>query len=468
MKLWQHQEDAINWAWDRPWAIWHHGMGSGKTRTTLEFITRWLAAHGGSRILVCCPKAVIAAWQKQVGLWAPHIRIVALEKGTSDAKAKQVQAALADTSPCIIVCNYESVWRIKLIEKTKWDFIVWDEVHRLKSPSGVASRWARRLVKANAQWAKRIGLSGTLIPHSILDAWAIWAALDYPMTVWNSSFTLHKAEHAVFANGPQRWVVGYKNLPQAHAKVAATTHHVRSCDVLDLPPITFEDVGCELSPAEAKLYREVETELCAICEAGTVTAANALVQLLRIQQICGGFVRFDGEAVASQISEHPAKAATLSDRLQDLPSDEPLVVFCRFTSDIAAAKAAAIADGRKVSELSGRANELADWQTGRTNTLVAQIQSGGIGIDLTRSGDRNCCYAFFYSLGYSLAEYEQAVARLHRPGQEKKVFVYHLVATINGRSTVDGRVYEALRERREVVNVIIRGYAGNNAPAGAR
>ena len=119
MKLWQHQEDAINWAWDRPWAIWHHGMGSGKTRTTLEFITRWLAAHGGSRILVCCPKAVIAAWQKQVSLWAPHIRIVALQKGTSDSKATQVQAALADTSPCIIVCNYESVWRIKLIEKTK-------------------------------------------------------------------------------------------------------------------------------------------------------------------------------------------------------------------------------------------------------------------------------------------------------------------------------------------------------------
>lgn len=467
MALWQHQEDAINWAWDRPWAIWHHGMGSGKTRTTLEFLTRWLAERGGSRILVCCPKAVIAAWQKQVGLWAPHIRIVALEKGTSDAKAKQVQAALADTSPCIIVCNYESVWRIKLIEKTRWDFIVWDEVHRLKSPSGVASRWAGKMCKANPQ-SKRLGLSGTLIPHSILDAWAIYRSVEAPeCTTFGTSYTFHKANFAVIPAG-RNFVVGFKNLPQAHARIAATTHHVRSCDVLDLPPITFEDAGCELSPGEAKLYREVETELCAICESGTVTAANALVQLLRIQQICGGFVKFDGDAVASQIAEHPAKAATLADRLQDLPSDEPLVVFCRFTSDIAAAKAAAIADGRKVSELSGHANELADWQAGRTNTLVAQIQSGGIGIDLTRSGDRNCCYAFFYSLGYSLAEYEQAVARLHRPGQLKKVFVYHLVATINGRSTVDGRVYEALRERRDIVDVIIRGYSRNNAPAGAR
>ena len=117
MPVWAHQEDAIAWAWSRPWAIWHHGMGSGKTRTTLELIKRWLAEHGGSRILVCCPKAVIAAWVKQVSLWAPHIRVVALDKASSAAKEKAFQAAIADTSPVIIVCNYESVWRIKGIEK---------------------------------------------------------------------------------------------------------------------------------------------------------------------------------------------------------------------------------------------------------------------------------------------------------------------------------------------------------------
>jgi SNF2 family DNA or RNA helicase len=67
-------------------------------------------------------------------------------------------------------------------------------------------------------------------------------------------------------------------------------------------------------------------------------------------------------------------------------------------------------------------------------------------------------YAFFYSLGYSLSEYEQAVARLHRPGQKNHTHIYHLVATQNGRQTVDGRVYEALSERKEVVNVILDGY----------
>jgi hypothetical protein len=50
------------------------------------------------------------------------------------------------------------------------------------------------------------------------------------------------------------------------------------------------------------------------------------------------------------------------------------------------------------------------------------------------------------------------VARLHRPGQTAKTVIYHLVATIGGRSTVDGRVYAALRERKEVVNELIESY----------
>jgi superfamily II DNA or RNA helicase len=113
--------------------------------------------------------------------------------------------------------------------------------------------------------------------------------------------------------------------------------------------------------------------------------------------------------------------------------------------------------GRKASELSGRKNELEDWQAGRTSVLVANTASGGIGIDLTRAS-----YAFFYSLGHSLSEYLQAVARLHRPGQKKHTNFFNLVATINGNITVDGQVYKALEGRQEVIDAIITGYRRTN------
>lgn len=452
MALWRHQDAAVTWAFPRRKAILNHGMGAGKTRTTIEVLLRDLKETGRLKTLVGCPKAVIAAWVKQIGLWCPHVRVLPLDRGTSAAKEKLVTAALADTSPLVVVCNYESVWRIKAIEKTKWTALVWDEIHRLKSASGVASRWAGKMAKANPE-ARKLGLTGTLIPHSILDAWAIYRAIESPdCETFGTSFTLHKATYAVFARG-QNWVVGYRNLPQAHAKIAATTHRVESKDVLDLPPISYDDVACELCPAEAKLYREVEKEFMAVCDSGTVTVANALVQLLRLQQICGGYVRFDGDDVAQLIADDPAKASVLRDMLEDLPADEPVVVFCRFSSDIAAVLDVCKKLGRSASELSGRKNQLADWQQAATTVLVTQIQSGGIGVDMTRAS-----YCWFYSLGYSLAEYEQAVARLHRPGQAKHTHIYHLTATINGRSTVDGRVYSAIRERKEVVDELLRGY----------
>lgn len=457
-KLWQHQEDAIAWAAGRDAIIWHHGMGSGKTRSTLEFARR----SGANLILVCCPRAVIPAWEKQSSLWATGYRVLTLTKGTSAAKDKQVQAAMAFGGPRIIVVNYETAWRMKSLEKIKWDILVWDEVHRLKAPSGAASRWAAKMCKNNPQ-AKRIGLSGTLIPHSVLDLWAIYRAVEAPeCPTFGTTFTLHKAHYAVIAPG-QNFIVGYRNLADAHRRVAATTHHVKSADVLDLPPIVVQDIPCELTPIEANVYREVEQDFCAVLEAGTITPANALVQLLRLQQICGGAVRYDGQQESQNLCEHPAKTATLSDMLGDLPANEPVVIFCRFSSDIANAAAAAKANGLTVSELSGRRDELADWQQAKTQVLVAQIQSGGIGIDLTRAS-----IAWFFSLGYSLAEYDQAVARLHRPGQTKHTHIYHLISTINGRATVDGRVHDCIHERREIVNDILDGFSHRSRHDAAR
>ena len=462
--LWQHQREAIEWARDRRAVLLAHEMGCGKTRTAIETLKEVLAGkdRAGFRVLVCCPKAVIPAWVKQAGMWWPDVRVVAITKGTAKDKAKQIAAALADTSPVLVVLNYESAWRIDVLEKTSWSALVWDEVHRLKSPSGAASRWAARVAKKN-QSAKRIGLSGTMVPHSILDSYGVWRSVESPeCETFGTSYTLHKATYAVCPPG-QHFVVSWRNLDQAHAKIARTTHRVKASDVLDLPPIRFIDVPAELSVAEAKLYREIERDFCAVVEAGTVTAANALVQLLRLQQICGGAVTYDGDAAARQIVAQPAKGEVLADMLEDSAADEPWVVFCRFRSDIDAARSVCERLSRSFGELSGQRNDLAAWQDQKTTVLIVQIQSGGIGVDLSR-----CSRAVFYSLGYSLSDYLQAVARLHRPGQTKPTTIWHLVSTIDGRSTVDGRVYAALRDRKEVLDVVVDGYRSGAAPVGAR
>jgi hypothetical protein len=459
--LWIHQQEAIEWARGRRDIILHMGMGTGKTRTALEIIRERFVSNSISRILCGCPKAVIPAWAKQVSLWLPELRILVLDRGTSAQKAKALEAAMADTSPLLVVCNYESLWRIKPIESMKWDGFVWDEVHRLKSPSGSASKWAARMGKKN-QRAFRIALSGTLLAHSILDAYGVYRAVESPeCQTFGASYTLFKATFAIVNPHLPGMVIGWRNKDLFAKKIAATTFHRKSEDVLDLPPILHVEVPVEMTTAEAAVYRQLENDFCAEVAGGTITPANAMVGLLRMLQSCQGYVKLDDKTVAQQIDESPSKRTALEEMLDDgIEPTEPVVIFCRFRSDIDSALAVCARLGRTASELSGRINDLAAWQAGQTTVLVAQVQSGGIGIDLTRAS-----VGIFYSLGHSLSEWLQAIARLHRPGQEKKTRFFSLVSTLQGKTTADGRVYEALTERKEVIDVIVDAYKSRNQPA---
>lgn len=459
---WKHQIEAIRYARDRRDVILHCGMGTGKSRMAIEVILECLAGKSSLRVLLACPKAVMPAWAKQFAAWAPSMRIVVLDKGTAAQKQKVIEVALADKSPVVIIGNYETLWRIKTLEKTAWDVLVWDEAHRLKSPSGATSKWASRVASANPT-AKRLALSGTLLAHSPLDAFGVYRAVESPeCPTFGKWYTPFKCLFAIENPNIRGMVVGYRNQELFAMKLAQTTFHRRSEDVLDLPPLMFEDIAVELTPKEAKAYRDVEHDFVSVLDAGTITVQNAMHAVLRLQQICGGFVKLDDIDAVQQIDESPAKRHALLEWLEDLDAGEQVVIFCRFHSDLDSAKWAACKAGRTASELSGRTDGkgLADWQAGKTNVLVAQIQSGGIGIDLTMAS-----YGMFFSLGYSLAEYLQAVARLHRPGQTKTTRFYHLIGTLpRGASTVDARIYKALSERKEVIDELIRGY--RTAPRG--
>ncbi len=98
-------------------------------------------------------------------------------------------------------------------------------------------------------------------------------------------------------------------------------------------------------------------------------------------------------------------------------------------------------------ELSGRVNELERWQSGESAVLAVQIQAGGVGIDLTRTR-----VGIYYSLGLSLGDHLQSLARIQRPGQEKIVAYYYLLAD----GTVDHKIYRALLNLEEVIEAIMR------------
>jgi SNF2 family DNA or RNA helicase len=172
------------------------------------------------------------------------------------------------------------------------------------------------------------------------------------------------------------------------------------------------------------------------------------VQLLRLQQITGGAVRTEN---GTDLRVDDAKRGALAELVEDI-GNEPVVVFCRFRADLDQVAEVAAAAGIHYGELSGRRNDLDGNRlpaevAGRPGLWGVQIQAGGSGIDLT--GSAACVY---WSLGFSLGEYEQSRARTLRPGQTRTVRYWHLIA----EDTVDETVYHALRNRAEVVGQVLR------------
>ncbi len=439
---WDHQKRMVAYAQELPAVLWHCGMGTGKTRAAIDLIqTEKIPAT-----LIICPLAILPAWEKQFRMFAQiPVNVVALGGRYSVARKRELaefnlNLAKARKEPCVLIVNYESAWRDPFGSwalKQTWPLVILDEGHNIKSPGGKASRFCAKLGK---QAIKRLALTGTPLPHSPLDAYGLYRFLD--PAIFGLSFFRFKLKYAVMGGYQGKQVISYQNTGEFKEKLDLIRIHV-SRDILDLPDAVHTEVPCTLNPKAQKIYETLENEFYAMVDAGEITVNNALTKLLRLQQITSGYIPTD-EGDTHNL--HSGKADALESLFASLEQNEPIVVFCRFTHDINKVQEIAAKTGRKCLELSGGKKELEEWQSGKAPVLAAQIQTAKEGVDMTRA-----CYCVYYSLGFSLSDYEQSLARTHRPGQKRTVFYYHLVT----EETVDRRVYTALKQRKNVIESII-------------
>lgn len=461
--LWRHQEEALAYALDHPACLLNMGMGTGKTLVALELARR----IGSKRILVVCPLSVGMAWTKQIREHTgDHFRWILLTGvcESSDWRPKRAKnmtvrarsnamrefLAAAPTTPSVVIVNYEAVRAQEFFDGALplgFDLIVMDEIHRLKDPFGVTQKRVRGLCH---YIKRRLGLTGTVLPHCPGDAFSQYRCLDPSILGW--SFVKFMARYAVRGGYKNHEVVGWTRQDELQEKLGRIMFRCER-DVLELPPVRHEVLSVTLSPAARKAYQELETNFRADVQDGRVTASNALTRLLRLQQMTSGRAVLDGDADQERRVEvlDRGKQTVIGEIIEATSAKEKIVFFVRFLADLDAIEEECEKADVLYSELSGRRKDLEAWQLDpRRRVIGVQIQAGGLGIDLSMAPI--CVYV---SLGFSLGDYEQSLARVHRPGQKKPVIYYHIVA----KDTVDEKVYHALRARKNVIEEILSGIA---------
>ena len=179
-----------------------------------------------------------------------------------------------------------------------------------------------------------------------------------------------------------------------------------------------------------------------------MTAAIAMVRILRLQQVaCGYLPTEDPEAPPVLIPGlNNPRLLQFLDWVEDIGKQQA-IVWCRFTYDVDAicrelgpAKCTRY-DG-KVGE-KDKAIALDLFRSGKRQLMIAKASSLGMGLTLV-----NSALSFFYSSTFSLLERLQAEDRQHRIGQHNAVTYIDLEAV----GTVDGKIIQALRRKDEIAN----------------
>ena len=83
--------------------------------------------------------------------------------------------------------------------------------------------------------------------------------------------------------------------------------------------------------------------------------------------------------------------------------------------------------------------------------LIGQIAAAGLGITLTM---------VFYSMDYSMSNFEQAKARIHRVSQKNDCLYIYLIA----KGTVDRKVLKSLRNKVDLAKLLVDDYRKGKNP----
>ena len=206
------------------------------------------------------------------------------------------------------------------------------------------------------------------------------------------------------------------------------------------------------------LYHDLVQDSMIQLGKGEVTATNVLTRLLRLSQLTGGFLCEDGADRPTQVDS--AKLTALADIVDSAAQDgKKLVVIARFLPEIDAITRMLEKKCINYSVISGEIKDRGEQvrrfqQDPDVTVFVGQIATAGMGITLTAADTM-----VFYSLDYSMSNFEQAKARIHRVGQRNPCTYLYLVAA----GTVDEKVLQALRDKADLARVLIDEYrAGKN------
>jgi len=428
LRLRPYQDDAADFLYERDRAMILAPVGAGKTAITLTAMQAMLNDGLVKRWLVVAPKRVCTdVWPVEAPKWSNITPALAV--GTP----AQRKAALASAAP-VVVINYDNL--DKLEDLSGFDGVVFDELTRLKNPSG---KRFKALEKLMSTIAIRWGLTGSFTSNGLEDVFGQCKIIDQGLLGRAKGAFLQQYFHCVNREFGQ-WTPAPGALEQVMERIKPATFVLDPGDYKDkLPPCHVVETRVQL--ADRGPYEKMKRDYVVKFGDDRVIAQNAASVTTKLQQMASGFVyNREGPLPVHWFSTH--KFDRLAELLDENQRANTIVVY-NYQEELAELRRrfphAQTIEDKDVIER---------WNAGKVELLLVHPKSAGHGLNLQHGG----CHMVFVSLPWSLELYEQTVGRLHRGGQPHAVWVYVMLT----EKTIDERIWAALHEKRAVSDIAMK------------
>jgi SNF2 family DNA or RNA helicase len=463
----RHQLEALVSSAKLPAFALFMEMGTGKSWIAIQNIAYLWTKRLISQAVVVAPNGVHVQWAREQ---IPEHMPLSVPYKTYVWK-QRFEAAIDQHDPSmlqILCCNVEAFSTVRSAERLaahirEDSILVVDESSRIKSPD---ARRTQLLTQIAHQVKFRRILTGTPITRQLDDLWAQFYFLDPKILGLQSqhAFRAHycvsvprRVTYRVYNKQTHRYeersktiqlVIGVKNADLLRERLRRYVYRVTKEQCLDLPNKIYMTRYVALSDEQREAYNAVLAELRVQFHDRNIDLQinTVLTQLLRLQQICSGWLPDTSGQIKPLAND---RIATLEECLEELDTGK-VIIWSRFVHDIELMLERfgpqAVGFYGACSSEERAANIEAFRKDPNVRYLIGNPQVGGLGLNLTVASTM-----IYYNQDWALETRLQSEDRIHRIGQDHHCTYIDFIAP----GTVDELILRALRRKQALASMTL-------------
>lgn len=420
MKLFPHQEEALSLTEGFQNIAVYHDMGLGKTFTGSEMMKRF----GCRNNLIICQKS-------KVDDWFNHFCTNYSDQGYSflNLTNKGELEYFMEDIPLLKkvgIINYELAWRRKELLKLTDFCLMLDESSLIQNSKAKQSKFILKLKPDHV-----ILLSGTPTGGKYENLWT-----QVHLLGWGIKEDLFLRRYVnwrkIEVGGLIRKIVDksdpYKNIDSLKDRMreyGAIFKKTEEC--YQLPKQIFTKVFVK-PPRE---YWTFKRDSIVSVDSVELVGDTTLTKMLYQRQLCGQY--------------NPCKLDALRDLLES--TNDRLIVFYNFDSELYKIKELCAELNRPVSEVNGHNKDLTAYENETNSVTLCQYRSASKGLNLQK-----CNQIVYFTLPLGSEDFEQSKKRIHRIGQEHSCFYYLMLST----GTIEESILSTLEQRKDYTDELFR------------